>query len=149
MNFLLIRQKHIWNILSEDDVKKSINKFHLNRGWRPERGAFMPCEVSHAQQKETDNSSFLESIQPRRSHGPFAYNSPPNLLFPSIKVFFFPYYVGKLHMACHGCRPNCDSRLILNKPIFAGEITNILCISYQQELLHFIRDGKKWIQVSF
>ena len=41
-----------------------------------------------------------------------------------------------LHMACHGCRlPKCNPLLILNKPIFAGEISGSLFVLGQQPFL--------------
>ena len=59
------------------------------------------------------------------SHGLFAYCNPPNSLFPSIKI----------SSSCVGictCSPwletlNCNSLLVPNKSMFAGEIAGSLC----------------------
>ena len=61
------------------------------------------------------------------------YYSSPKFLFLSIKVFSFPCCIGKFTCDLLWLQiPKCNSLLILNKPIFAGEITVSLFVSGHQ-----------------
>ena len=64
----------------------------------------------------------------------FVYYSPPNFLFPSIKLFV-SLFLAKQGLA-HGLpwlqTLNYNSLLISNKPIFAGEASGSLLVLGQQ-----------------
>ena len=66
-----------------------------------------------------------------KSHGLSVYYSPPNFLFLSVKACYFPS-VWKLALGLPWLQTlNCNSLLILSKPIFAGKISGRLFISGQ------------------
>ena len=81
--------------------------------------------------------------QPMKSHGLFVYYTSPQLLFPLCKrvlsIFVDPLAHGPpwLHTV------NCNSLLIPNKPIFAGEITSSLFVLGQQSIAPFMFIFKK------
>lgn len=55
------------------------------------------------------------------------------LPFPLYNILLLPLPCEDLQVACHGCRPqNCNSLLLLNKPIFAGIIPGTLFVLGQQ-----------------
>lgn len=55
-----------------------------------------------------------------KSHELFISSSPPNFLFPSVKVFSLPHYAGTcLWLTMFA---DSDSRFFADKPIFAEEI---------------------------
>ena len=76
-------------------------KPQLNKVRKPEGRALTTYHESRDQQGE-DSSSFLTRTQPRKSHGLLVHLSPPDFLFPFLKVFSFP---GHWHVAFHSCRP--------------------------------------------
>ena len=63
-----------------------------------------------------------------KSHRFLVYYSPPNFFSSSIKEFSFPCYVGTCTWLTMAADPSCNSLLILNKPIFAGELSGSLFI---------------------
>ena len=69
--------------------------------------------------------------QPMKSHGFFVYCSPPNFLFLSVKGLF-PCLWGLARGSPRLQTLKCNSLLILNKLIFAGEISGSLFVSDQQ-----------------
>ena len=66
-----------------------------------------------------------------KGHGLFGYYSPPNFLFPFIKVSFSLAMWKLVRGPPWWKTPNCNSLLIPNKPICAVEI---IFISGQQHL---------------
>lgn len=57
---------------------------------------------------------------------------PSRVLFPLFERIFFPLLYGVLDVACHGCRPQkCSSLLLVNKLTFAEERTESLFVSSQ------------------
>ena len=81
---------------------------------------------SSANRKKKDCSPFLARTQAMKSHG--LCKSPPNLLFPALALWGLK--LGSPHMQTS----NCNSLLILDKPIFAGEIFCSLSVSGQQRV---------------
>ena len=67
----------------------------------------------------------------QKSHGLFAYCSPPNFLVLLIKVLSFPCYVEIAHGSPWLQTLNCNSLLAPNKPNFAGEISDSLFVFSQ------------------
>ena len=61
-------------------------------------------------------------------HGLFFSYSLPNFLFSSITAFSFPCLWGLVHDYPRLQTPNCNSLLILNQPIFDGEISGSLFV---------------------
>ena len=86
-----------------------------------QQGALTPYDDSRVQREKKDTSSFLAKTHPMKSYGLFYYG-PPNFLFLYKNILLsLPH--GDLHMVHHGCITNCHFLLILNKPIFVGEIS--------------------------
>ena len=61
----------------------------------------MLCDDVEPKKKD----SFPGKDTANKNHGLFVYESPPNFLFPSIKVFSFPCCERDLHPAQQTCRP--------------------------------------------
>ena len=102
-------------------MKKKINKekTQLTRVGKPEGEVLTLCNYSRAQQKDP----FLTRTQPMNSHG-LCY-SLPNFLLLSIKVSSFSCHMGTYtHGSSQLQASHCYSLLILNKLIFAGEISD-------------------------
>ena len=66
-------------LIKRGKCKKLINR-NLNLIWKTRR------MIAEPNRKKKDASFFLARTQPIKSHGLFAYYSPPNFLFPVIKV---------------------------------------------------------------
>lgn len=83
----------------------------------------MPYNDSKSPTERKTSPSFLTRTQPTKSHGlTFTYR-PPKFLFPLYKSFPLHFCWG----LAHGLPwLQTDSPLILNKPIFVGEITGSL-----------------------
>ena len=100
----------------------------MNRVGRSEGESLTPYKNSGAQQEEERVLFFPGKNSANEK--PWTLCLLSNILqlfFISVEAFSFPYHVGGL-----GCRPpKCNSLLVLNKPIFAGEICGNLLSSGQ------------------
>lgn len=80
-----------------------------------------PVTIAKPNKKKKDTSSFLAKTHPMKSYGLFYYGLPNFLFLYKSILLSLPH--GDLHMVHHGCITKCHFLLILNKPIFAGEIS--------------------------
>ena len=98
-----------------------INRDFLTRTGDQREEFSCPVRTTEPKRKKNNSSFFLAGIQTKKSQTLFAYYGPPNFLFLSMKASSFPCAGGP---ACGLWlqTQNCSSLLILNKPIFAGEI---------------------------
>lgn len=119
-------------------IQLKINKFSLNRVRTLERRAIMPCKDSRVQQEER----FL--FFPGKDS---AANEKPRTEFAILRP----------QMACWDLKvagllwlqsSNYNSLLILNKPIFAEEISSSLFVSSQLHV-NFLMENLSHMQFSF
>ena len=107
------------------DCARKINR-NLNSSWATRRGRSYTLWQLYLQGKKKDLLSW-QGLSPwtTMTH----YISPPDLLFPPIKVFSFPCSAE----TCTWFPVFADTELLIpNKPIFAREIFSGLSVSGQQ-----------------
>ena len=114
---------------------KKINKQkpHLNRVGRPDCGAPMPCKDSREGQEEEK--------PPLLSWRALSQWKVRDSMFTIAFHLSFPFPVQKLARVLSWLPTlNCNPLLILNKPIFAAEISGSLFIS-GQHYIHLMANG--------
>ena len=98
-------------------------KTETSRVGRPEGRALMLYNDSKSPTERKTSTSFLTRTQPMKSHGLMFTIGLPNSFFPLYKSFLLHFCWGLAHSLPWA---QTDSVLILNKPIFVGEITGSL-----------------------
>lgn len=101
--------------------------------------------TTEPKRKKNNSSFFLAGIQTKKSQTLFAYSGPPNFLFLSMKASSFPCAGGPACGSSWLQTRNCSSLLILNKPIFAGEIPGSVFVLGQHFLWLIFRNDHIWV----